>query len=123
VIYSCLCSTRGSSIAAVEVVVSQTEAGPLIQIKGNARAECAGALLAELLVSKHWPAMVTLDLSELDSISGMALSVLAAYRRSVVRTGARVRLTGVLRPAVWAALARTEMLDWFEPERAAQRGG
>jgi hypothetical protein len=35
---------------------------------------------------------VTLDLSELRSISSLAMGVLVAYRRGVVRRGGRVRL-------------------------------
>src|SRR5262245_43379407 len=97
---------RRPSAAAVQVEVSQTAAGMVIRVKGEARVECAGALLDGLLAPGRRPAVVTLDLSELRSISCLALGVLAAYRRSVVRTGGRVRLAGVLQPAVKESLVR-----------------
>jgi hypothetical protein len=56
---------------------------------------------------------VTLDLSELRSISRLAMGVLRAYRRWVVRTGGRVRLAGGLQPAVREALKRAKLLDLF----------
>src|SRR5262245_11625890 len=86
--------------AAVQVAVSRTAVGMVIRVKGEARAECAGALLDGLLAAGRRPALVTLDLSELRSVSRLALGVLAAYRRGVVRAGGRVRLAGVLHPAV-----------------------
>ncbi|HEV3025835.1 MAG TPA: hypothetical protein VGX76_25350, partial [Pirellulales bacterium] len=51
--------------------------------------------------------------------SHLALGVLAAYRRSVVRTGGRVRLAGVLQPAVKESVRRTELYDQFETSAAA----
>jgi anti-anti-sigma factor len=60
------------------------------------------------------PAVVALDLTELRSISCLAMGVLVGYRRGVVRTGGRVRLVGALQPAVHEALARAELLDLFE---------
>src|SRR4051794_6057523 len=102
----------------VEVAVSQTAEGMLIRVKGEARSECAGALLDGLLGPGRGPAVVTLDLSEVRSISSLALGILAAYRRSVVRTGGRVRLAGVLQPAVKEALGRAELFDLFETSAA-----
>jgi len=83
-----------SSGAAAQVEVCQTAAG-IIQVKGEGRAECAGALLRGLLAARRL-AVVTLDLSELRSISSLARGVLVGYCRSVVRRGGRVRLAGVL---------------------------
>jgi anti-anti-sigma factor len=60
------------------------------------------------------PAVVTLDLSELRSISSLAMGVLVAYRRGVIRAGGRVFLAGALQPAVHEALARAELFDLFE---------
>jgi hypothetical protein len=51
---------------------------------------------------------------ELRSISSLAMGVLVAYRRGVVRAGGRVRLAGGLQPAVHEALARAELFDMFE---------
>jgi anti-anti-sigma regulatory factor len=103
------------------VEVSQTADGLVIRVKGEARGECAGALLDGLLARGRRPPVVTLDLSELRSISGLALGVLAAYRRNVVRTGDRVRLAGVLQPAVSESLGRAELLDLFESSAAGPR--
>jgi anti-anti-sigma factor len=63
-------------------------------------------LLDGLLAHGRRPGVVILDLSELHFISLMAVGILAAYRRSVVRTGGRLRLTRVMQPAVKEALAR-----------------
>jgi anti-anti-sigma regulatory factor len=97
------------------VEVSQTADGRVIRVKGEARAECAGALLDGLLASGPRPEVVTLDLSELCSISPLALGVLAAYRRIVVRTGGRVRLAGVLQPAVKESVVWAELFDLSRP--------
>jgi anti-anti-sigma regulatory factor len=92
----------------------------VIRVKGEARAECAGALLDGLLAAGRRPALVTLDLSELRSVSRLALGVLAAYCRGVVRTGGRVRLAGLLHPAVNESVARAELLDLLETSTAGQ---
>ena len=83
--------------AAVQVEVSQTADGMVLRVKGEALDECAGALLDGLFApAARPPSVVTLDLSELRSISCLALGVLVGYCRSVVRSGGRVRLAGVL---------------------------
>jgi anti-anti-sigma factor len=100
---------------AVEVAVSQISDDLVIRVKGEARVECAGALLAGLLApAARRPALVTLDLSELRWISSLAMGVLAAYRRGVVRTGGRVRLAKQVQPVVREALARAGLFDLFE---------
>jgi anti-anti-sigma factor len=87
----------------------------VIRVKGEARVDCAGALLDGLLASTaRRQALVTLDLSELRSISSLAMGVLVAYRRGVVRSGGRVCLAEGLQPAVHEALARAELFDLFE---------
>ena len=101
-----------SSGAAAQVEVCQTAAG-IIQVKGEGRAECAGALLHGLLAARRL-AVVTIDLSELRSISSLARGVLVGYCRSVVRSGGRVRLAGVLQPMVSESLGRAELFDLFE---------
>jgi anti-anti-sigma factor len=114
------CVPRPSeAVPTVQVAISQTADGLLIQVKGEARVECASALQAGLLVpAAGRPAVVTLDLSELRSISSLAMGVLVAYRRGVVRTGGRVRLAEGLQPAVREGLARAELLSLFEPTAA-----
>ena len=100
---------------AVQASIIQTATDLIIRVKGEARVECAGALLDGLLApSARRPAVVILDLSELRSISCLAMGVLVTYRRGVVRAGGRVRLAGGLQPAVHEALARAELLDLFE---------
>jgi anti-anti-sigma factor len=97
------------------VSVIQTAAALVIRVKGEATVQSVGVLQASLLApSACRPAVVTLDLSELRSISCLALGVLVAYRRGVVRTGGRVRLAEELQPAVHEALARAELLGLFE---------
>jgi anti-anti-sigma factor len=87
----------------------------VIRIDGEARVDCAGALLNGLLTPAACrPPVVTLDLSGLHSISSLAMGVLVCYRRGVVRTGGRVRLAGELQPAVREALTRAGLLDLFE---------
>jgi anti-anti-sigma regulatory factor len=101
------------------VAVSHTSGGLVIRVKGEARVDCVGALLAGLLApSALRPAVVTLDLSELRCISSLAIGALVTYRRGVVRTGGRVRLAGELQPGVRQALARAELLDLFEQDTA-----
>jgi anti-anti-sigma regulatory factor len=104
------------------VEVSRTHDGVVLRVKGEARVECAGALLAGLLGPGRRPGEVTLDLSELRSISPLAVGVLAAYGRSVARAGGRVRLAGALRPAVSQSLARAELFALFEAGPADSAG-
>jgi anti-anti-sigma factor len=97
------------------VAVSRTADGMVIRVKGEARADCAGALLDGLLAPPaRRPAVVTLDLSELRSLSCLAMGVLVGYRRGVVRNDGRVLLARKLQPAVKEALARAELFDEFE---------
>jgi anti-anti-sigma factor len=88
----------------------------VIRLRGEARTEFAGALTDCLLsYAARRPAVVTLDLNELRSISSLAMGVLAGFRRGVARAGGRVRLAEGLQPEVREALARAELLDLFEP--------
>ena len=65
-------------------------------------------------------AVVTLDLSELRLLSPLALGVLVAYRRSVVRGGGWVRLAKEMQPAVKEMLARADLFDLFETTEDAE---
>jgi anti-anti-sigma factor len=96
------------------VSVSQTD-NLVIQVSGEAGVAEAETLLNGLMIlAACRPAVVTLDLSELRSISCLALGVLETYRRGVVRRGGRVRLSRELQPAVREALTRAGLLDLFE---------
>ena len=112
-------SRRTPAVPTVEVAVNDTSEGMVIRVKGEARAEFAGALLDGLLgPTARRPALVTLDLSELRFISSLAMGVLVTFRRSVVRTGGRVRLAEELQPAVKEALMRAELFDLFATDAA-----
>jgi anti-anti-sigma factor len=102
------------------VTTGQTAGDLVIRVKGEAGVGSAGALLDGLLTpAARRPAVVTLDLSELRSVSSLALGALVTYRRGVVRAGGRVRLAEELQPAVKEALARAELLDLFETTAGA----
>jgi anti-anti-sigma regulatory factor len=101
--------------ADLKVTTSQTAEGLVIRVTGVAGVQQSGALLSGLLAaSARRPAVATLDLSELRFVSRLAMGVLGAYRRGVIRAGGRVRLAPGLQPAVNEALARAELLDLFE---------
>jgi anti-anti-sigma factor len=107
---------RCPAVAAVEVAINRTCDDVVVRVKGEAKVEFAGALLDGLLSpAARRPAVVTLDLRGLRSISSLAMGVLVAYRRGVVCAGGRVRLVDQLQPAVREAMARAELLDLFEP--------
>lgn len=90
-----------AGVPALRVTVSQSADWMVIRVTGDARADCVGALLDGLPTTVgRAPAMVTLDLSELRSISCVALCVLRTYCYRVVRTGGRVRLAKKLPPIV-----------------------
>jgi anti-anti-sigma factor len=110
---------RTPAVPAVKVSVNQIAREMVIRFEGEAGVESTGTLLAGLLApSACRPAVVTLDLSELRSVSCLAMGVLVAYRRGVVRNGGRVRLAAELQPAVREALARAELLGLFEARPA-----
>jgi hypothetical protein len=77
----------------------------IVRVKGEARTDCVGALMDDLPVpTARCPELVTLDLSELCSLSHLALGVLRIFCRDVVHTGGRVRLSKDLQPEVKRAL-------------------
>jgi anti-anti-sigma regulatory factor len=107
----------------LEVTASETADGMVIGVKGVAGTDQSGALLSSLLApSARRPAAVTLDLSGLSFISSLAMSVLTAYRRGVVRAGGRVVLAGGLQPAVREALDRAELMGLFGDVGGEQQG-
>ena len=105
----------------LKVEVHDTPEGMVVRLRGEAGVVEAGALEAALLrLAARRPAKVTFDLSELEFISSLAMGVLGAYRRGVVRTGGRVCLAPELRPMVREALNRAELLSLFEVGRGAE---
>jgi anti-anti-sigma factor len=60
------------------------------------------------------PPRVTLDLTNLRFLSSLAMGVLVAFRRGVVRAGGQVRLAPDMHPAVREALDRAGLADLFE---------
>lgn len=105
-------STAGHGI---EVEVSQTTDEMVIRIAGDATVETAGEFLNGLLFpSTRRQLVVVIDLSALRSISCLAMGVLVAYCRSVLRRGGQVRLYEKLQPAVKEMLVQAKLLDFFE---------
>src|SRR5262245_51635280 len=97
--------TRAPRAAAPDLVlqmsVTRTDTDLIIRVKGDARFDCARALSDGLLAPAACRSgRVTLDLSELHSISSLAMGVLVGFRRGVVRMGGRVRLADGLQRAV-----------------------
>jgi anti-anti-sigma factor len=98
----------------ITVLVSRAADGLVIHVRGDGGVRQSGALLAGLLVPAALQApVVALDLSELSSISCLAMGVLVSFRRSVVRRACRVRLLPGLRPQVREALDRAGLLELF----------
>jgi anti-anti-sigma factor len=99
------------------VTASQTADGIVIRVKGEARTEFAGVLRDGLLTAvARRPAVVTLDLSELQFISRLALGVLVWFRHGVVRSGGRVLLADEIQPAVREILERAGLLALFSAD-------
>ena len=105
----------------LKIEAHDTPEGMVVRLRREAGVVEAGALEAALLrLAARRPAKVTFDLSELELISSLAMGVLSAYRRGVVRTGGRVCLAPELRPMVREALNRAELLSLFEVGRGAE---
>ena len=104
-----------------KVEIHDTPEGMVVRLLGEAGVVEAGALEAALLrLAARRPEKVTFDLSELEFISSLAMGVLLAYRRGVVRTGGRVWLAPELRPMVRETLSRAELLSLFEVGSGAE---
>jgi anti-anti-sigma factor len=100
--------------ADVQVTTDQTAEGLVVRVKGIAGVKQVGALESGLMRSlARRPSAVTLDLSNLCSISCLAMGVLMSYRRGLLRVESRVHLAGHLQPAVREALERANLLNVF----------
>jgi hypothetical protein len=72
-----------------------------------------------LAPSAQRTSVVTLDLSEVRSLSCLATGVLVSFRRGVVRAGGRVRVAEELQSAGKEALARADLLKLFKTTAGA----
>jgi anti-anti-sigma regulatory factor len=97
------------------IEVRETQDGVVVQLRGDAGIAEAGTLDASLgrLLARR-PAWVTFDLSELRSVSTLAMGALASFRRAAVRVGTRVGLAPDLQPVVREALTRAGLISLFE---------
>jgi anti-anti-sigma regulatory factor len=84
---------------------------------GIAEAAHLEASLAQLVARR--PAGVIFDLSELRTLSSLAMGVLATYHYTATRAGVRVRRATALQPAVRDALDRAKLIDLFEAAGSA----
>jgi anti-anti-sigma factor len=93
----------------------------VVCLRGEATAAAARTIEFGLLrlAALRLP-LVTFDLSGLHFISSLAMGVLVAFRRGLVRCGGRVRLHHVLCPEVREALERANLLELFGPFEAAE---
>jgi anti-anti-sigma factor len=102
------------SVPPIEVRIQEAPGEVVVRIAGEAPVGQAGQLADALLgVSCRRPRLVTLDLAGLSFISSLAMGVLVAFRRGIVRAGSRVRLAAPLQEPVRQALARAELLTLF----------
>jgi anti-anti-sigma factor len=104
-----------SPSSGLDVITGRTGNVVIVRLRGEAgvpEAEWLESALRAPAASR--PAGVLLDLSELRSISSLAVGVLIAFRRGVVRGGGRVVLVDDFQPAVAAAVAMAGLTDLFE---------
>ncbi len=92
----------------------QIEDAAIVALKGEAGFQDVSTLQFHLrqLLSRRL-ALVLLDVSELRFIASLGLGVLVEFRRGLLRTGGRLKLTG-LRPHVLEAFRRARLDDLFD---------
>jgi anti-anti-sigma regulatory factor len=108
----------------LEIDVLDTAEGVRVRLRGEAGVPEAAdleAAVSDLLARR--PACVTFELSELLSISSLAMDVLVAFCRAAVRAGVRVCLTPDLQSVVRAALNRGELQGLFKAVGGAEACG
>jgi anti-anti-sigma regulatory factor len=103
----------------IEATTGETPGEVVVRVAGKGCVGQAAALAAGLLcLSARRPAMVTLDLSELQCISALAMGMLETFRRGVVRNGGRVRLAANLQQPVRESLEGASLFPLFDlPDR------
>jgi anti-anti-sigma factor len=100
----------------LEVAIGEAPGEVVVRIAGEAGIAQASELATALLgLTARRPPLVTLDLNALSSVSCLALGVLTAFRRAIVRAGGQVRLAAALQEPVRGALVRAGLL--LEGER------
>jgi anti-anti-sigma factor len=105
----------------VEVSIKETPAEVTVRVVGEASLGQVDQLTAALLcLSARRPKLVNLDLSGLSFVSSLAMGVLVAFRRGVVRAGGQVRLADSLQESVREALVRAELLALFDRPAGAE---
>jgi anti-anti-sigma factor len=110
-----LAEQRPRPVPWLEIEVIEAGFESAVWLRGEADVgEAAGleAALSRLLAKR--PTCVIFDLSELRSVSSLAVGVLATFRRAAARAGVRVCRATALRPAVHETLGRAGLLDLFE---------
>jgi anti-anti-sigma factor len=91
------------------------DAGVEVRLRGHAGVLEADALEVALLsLAARRPACVIFDMSKLESISSLAMGILATYRRAAVRTGGRVCLAAEIQVDVRELLDSARLLSLFE---------
>jgi anti-anti-sigma factor len=96
------------------VLIDEPAGEVVVRIAGEGGVGQADELTAALLgLLARRPALITLDLSGLNSLSCLSMGVLISFRRAIARAGGQVRLATALQEPVRAALARAEVLSQF----------
>jgi anti-anti-sigma factor len=108
----------------IEVGIDEGPGEVVVRLGGEAGVGQAGELTAALLrLSAARTPLLTLDLSGLRFISSLAMGLLVDFRRGVVRSGRRVRLSADLDGSVRETLERAGLLALFgSPDGAPGRG-
>src|SRR5262249_31286759 len=92
---------RRRALPQIEMEVVETAEGILVRVRGEGLIMEVDHLQAGLLrLAAQRLTLVTIDLSELRSVSSLAMGVLVGFRRGVVRGGGRVRLLPAKQTAV-----------------------
>jgi len=81
-------------MAILEVTVTDHESYVVLQIKGEARMDLSALERQTLRLAARKPALLILDLSELDFMSSLAMGSLVALRRGITTHGGTVKIAG-----------------------------
>jgi anti-anti-sigma factor len=101
----------------LEILIEERSEDILVRLGGHAGFRQAEQLSAALLgLSAMKPRSVALDLSDLTSISSLAMGALVSFYRGLARAQGRMCLAGALQESVRADLERIDFLALFEPD-------